>query len=299
MLDASSPVIIGDAREIERQAVKLGLDAEFKTITADGLDGLTEPPVILDTNSLTESVPWGCLSAAAGRAAIAAIEAAVRLCLAKKLDAITTAPINKESLKLAGSPFPGHTEMLAALCGVSESLMCFFAGDLKVFLLTVHCSLIEAIQQITTERVRGAIKLADRELRRFGIAQPRIAVAGLNPHAGEHGLFGFEEINEISPAIDECRRELIDVSGPFPADTLFVRAWRGEFDAVAACYHDQGLVAVKCLAFGEAVNVTLGLPIIRTSVDHGTAFDIAGRGIANHRSLVEAIKLAARLARQI
>jgi len=299
VLDVCSPVIIGDAHEIKRQAVELGLNADFITVGTGGLEsGPGELPIILHTNIPNEPVPWGSLSAATGRAAIAAIEAGARLCLAKKLDAIATAPINKESLKLAGSPFPGHTEMLTALCGVSESLMCFFAGDLKVFLLTVHRSMIEAIQEITKERVTGAIKLADRELRRFGLARPRIAVAGLNPHAGEHGLFGSEEIHEITPAIEECRQQNIDVSGPFPADTLFVRAWRGEFDAVAACYHDQGLVAVKCLAFGEAVNVTLGLPIIRTSVDHGTAFDIAGSGIANHGSLVEAIKLAARLVRQ-
>jgi len=299
VLNVCSPVIIGDATEIKRQAVELRLNADFRTINTCGLEfGFAELPVIFDTNTLDEPVAWGSLSAAAGRAAIAAIEAGVNLCLTKTLDAIATSPINKESLKLAGSPFPGHTEMLASLCGVSEPLMCFFAGDLRVFLLTVHCSLIEAIQHITKERVADAIKLADRELRRFGVALPRIAVAGLNPHAGEHGLFGSEEMREITPAIEECRQQSIDVSGPFPADTLFVRAWRGEFDAVAACYHDQGLVAVKCLAFGEAVNVTLGLPIIRTSVDHGTAFDIAGRGIANHRSLVEAIKLAARLVRQ-
>lgn len=174
--------------------------------------------------------------------------------------------------------------------------MCFFAGDLRVFLLTIHMSLADAIKAITKERVARAIVLADRELRRFGVARPRIAVAGLNPHAGEHGLFGYEEEREITPAIRECRAlHNIEVSGPFPADTLFVRAGRGEFDAVAACYHDQGLIAVKCMAFGEAVNVTLGLPIIRTSVDHGTAFDIAGRNMADHGSLVEAIKLAARL----
>jgi 4-hydroxythreonine-4-phosphate dehydrogenase len=182
------------------------------------------------------------------------------------------------------------------LTGAGEVLMCFFAGDLRVFLLTIHVSLADAIRLITKERVEAALRLADRELRRFGIARPRIAVAGLNPHAGEHGMFGSEETREIMPAIEACRtRDQIQVSGPFPADTLFVRAARGEFDAVAACYHDQGLIAVKCLAFGEAVNVTLGLPIIRTSVDHGTAFDIAGRGIANHASLVEAIALAARL----
>lgn len=299
--DVCRPFIIGDASVIKNQARELGLIADFRIISVNQLDspdGLDEP-VIVDTNNVDAPIRWGCVSASAGRAAIDAIEAAVKLCLAGKLDAISTAPINKEAIKLAGSPFPGHTEILSSLCGVSQSLMCFFAGDLKVFLLTVHCSLAEAIKAISRERVVGAIRLADRELRRFGMAGPRIAVAGLNPHAGEHGLFGSEEAREIEPAIAECREQHnIDVSGPFPSDTLFVRAWRGEFDAVAACYHDQALIAVKCLAFGAAVNVTLGLPIIRTSVDHGTAFDIAGRGVADHRSLVEAIKLAAQLARQ-
>jgi 4-hydroxythreonine-4-phosphate dehydrogenase len=297
---ACSPVIIGAAAELRRQADALGLNAAFQTYSEEhpGL-GNFDTPVIFDTDNLTESVEWGALSAASGRAAIAAIEACVRLCLAGNLESMTTAPINKESLKLAGSPFPGHTEMITSLCGAANSLMCFFAGDLKVFLLTVHSSLADAIKSITRERVANAITLAHRELRRFGIARPRIAVAGLNPHAGEHGLFGSEEAREITPAIEDCRtKNNIDVTGPFPADTLFLRAWRGEFDAVAACYHDQGLIAVKCLAFGRAVNVTLGLPIIRTSVDHGTAFDIAGRGIADHGSMVEAIKLAAQLVRQ-
>lgn len=297
---ACSPVIIGAADEIQRQARALSLTAGFPTRTAGqpGLDSV-DGPVILDTANLTERVQWGALSAASGRAAVAAIEACVRLCLAGELAAMTTAPINKESLKLAGSPFPGHTEMITALCGGEDSLMCFFAGDLRVFLLTIHTSLADAIKSVTRTRVASAIVLADRELRRFGIDRPRIAVAGLNPHAGEHGLFGSEEAREIEPAIEECRaKHNIDVTGPLPADTLFLRAWRGEFDAVAACYHDQGLIAVKCLAIGNAVNVTLGLPIIRTSVDHGTAFDIAGRGVADHGNMVEAIKLAARLVRQ-
>lgn len=297
---ACSPVILGDAGEIQRQARDLGLAANFRSITGDRLGSdYTDEPLIVDTNTLESPVQWGVVSSIAGRAAVAAIETGVELCLAGKLNAMTTAPINKESIKLAGSPFPGHTEMITSLCGARESLMCFFADQLKVFLLTVHCSLSEAITAITTERVISAIRLADRELRSLGVASPRIAVAGLNPHAGEHGLFGREEIREIEPALVECRSQYnIDVTGPFPADTLFVRAWRGEFDAVGACYHDQGLIAVKCLSFGTAVNVTLGLPIIRTSVDHGTAFDIAGRGVADHRSLVEAIKLAARLARE-
>lgn len=299
LLGTCLPVIAGDASELNRQAHQLGLASAFSIIREGEFDPAgCDRPVILDTNSLNEQAKWGVLSAASARSAIAAIETCVRLCLAGKLDAMTTAPINKESLKLAGSPFPGHTEMLTSLCGASRSLMCFVAGNLRVFLLTVHCSLADAIKSITTERVAESIELADSELRRLGIARPRIAIAGLNPHAGEHGLFGTEEASQIEPAIKECRSKGISVTGPFPADTLFLRAFAGEFDAVGACYHDQGLVAVKCLAFGKAVNVTLGLPIIRTSVDHGTAFDIAGRGVADHRSLVEAIKVAVELVRQ-
>lgn len=289
------PVLIGSAGELRRQAHALELLCDYPALS-EGELAASDAPIICDTGDLPATITWGCLSAAAGQASMAAIAAGARLCLVHKLDAIATAPINKESLKLAGSPFPGHTEMLAALCGVDDVLMCFFAGNLRVFLLTIHLSLTDAIRSITKERVVQAVRLANRELHRFGLTSPRIAVAGLNPHAGEHGLFGTEEIREIAPAIAECRSlHHLDVSGPFPADTLFVRAARGEFDAVAACYHDQGLIAVKCIAFGEAVNVTLGLPIIRTSVDHGTAFDIAGRGLADPSSLIEAIKLAARL----
>ena len=292
------PVLIGDARELRRQADLFRLPSDYPIITEsnEGLDVPSEVS-ICDTASLSEPVKWGQVSATSGRAAASFIERGAKLCLAHRLDAIATAPINKESLKLAGSSFPGHTEMLASLCSVSDYLMCFFAGDLKVILLTIHLSLTDAIKTITSERVRAALILADRELKRFGLKRPRIAMAGLNPHAGEGGLFGFEEINEIGPAIEECKaKHGIDVAGPFPADTIFVQAARGHFDAVVACYHDQGLIAVKCLAFGQAVNVTLGLPIIRTSVDHGTAFDIAGRGVADPQSMIEAIKLAARLA---
>jgi 4-phospho-D-threonate 3-dehydrogenase / 4-phospho-D-erythronate 3-dehydrogenase len=301
VLDFCSPIIIGDAQEIRRQALVLGLRAEFIEISLENYKpGQFDEPVIVNTDNLSSPVEWGMISASSGAAAISAIEAAVKLCLAGSLDAVTTSPINKESIKLAGSPFPGHTEMIASLCGTGDALMCFFAENLRVFLLTVHCSLSEAIKQITKQHVLKTLMLADRELKRFGVTSPRIAVAGLNPHAGEHGLFGHEDEQEIKPAIMESRSlHNIDASGPFPGDTIFIRAARGEFDAVAACYHDQGLIPVKCLSFGTAVNATLGLPIIRTSVDHGTAFDIAGRGVADHRSLVEAIKLAASLVQKI
>jgi 4-hydroxythreonine-4-phosphate dehydrogenase len=296
VLSASVPIIVGSARELRRQADELRLRCDYPSVSENELALFTEGPVICDTGGAEGHFEWGVVSANAGRAAIAAIETATTLCLNHRVDAIATAPINKAALKLAGSVFPGHTEMLASLCKSGESLMCFFAGDLRVFLLTIHLSLADAIAAITKERVTNAIVLADHQLRRFGISRPRIAVAGLNPHAGEGGLFGSEEAREIEPAIAECRRNHnVDVLGPFPADTLFVRASRGDFDAVAACYHDQGLIPVKCLAFGKAVNVTLGLPIIRTSVDHGTAFDIAGRGVADPGSMIEAILLAARL----
>lgn len=289
-------IILGDAHELQRQAGMLGLPCAYPIIRDQAMLEVTpEPVVIFDVGDLCAGVAFGKLSAIAGRAAATFIETGVELCLEKKLDAMATAPINKEALKLAGIPFPGHTEMLTALCGARRSLMCFFANDVRVVLLTIHLSLADAIRAITRARVIETIELTHSEMQRFGIANPRLAVCGLNPHAGEHGLFGEEEIREINPAIQDCRARGINVSGAFPADTIFVRAARGQFDTVIACYHDQGLVAVKCLAFGEAVNVTLGLPIIRTSVDHGTAFDIAGSGTADPGSMICAIKLAAKL----
>ena len=296
-----TPIIIGDAKELRRQAEEFGLPADYPVVAEDKIDRAIDHGVLIcDIERSGPPVQWGQLSADSGRAAIACIEAGARLALKGRLDAIATAPINKEALKMAGSRFPGHTEMLTSLTGASQSLMCFFAGDLRVILLTIHMSLADAIKAITKERLTDTLVLADRELKRFGLARPRIGVAGLNPHASEHGLFGSEEEREMEPAISVCRAAHgIEVSGPFPSDTLFVRAARGEFDAVVACYHDQGLIAVKCLSFGEAVNVTLGLPIIRTSVDHGTAFDIEGRGVADSNSMTEAIKLAARLSKEV
>jgi 4-hydroxythreonine-4-phosphate dehydrogenase len=213
------------------------------------------------------------------------------------VDAIATAPVNKEAFRLAGLPWTGHTDLLAHLTGAPHVAMLFYSDALRVVLATVHVPLADVPRALTAESLETTIRLTARELPRFGIPAPRIAVAGLNPHAGEHGLFGREEESALAPAIARARGHGIDVSGPFPADTLFVRARRGEFDVVVACYHDQGLIPVKLVAFGQAVNVTLGLPIIRTSVDHGTAFDIAGRGIADAESMIAAVLLAARLAR--
>ena len=239
----------------------------------------------------------GLLSAAAGRAAYDAVVRAVADAQRGLVDAIATAPLNKEALRLAGLPWPGHTELLAHLTGASHVAMMFHSDALRVVLATIHLPLAEVPRALTKASLEATIALVAREMPRFGIAAPRIAVAGLNPHAGEHGLFGREEIDTMAPAIAACRAQGIDVSGPFPGDTVFLRASRGEFDVVVACYHDQGLIPVKLLAFGQAVNVTLGLPIIRTSVDHGTAFDIAGQGIADPGSLIAAVLLAARLTR--
>ena len=241
--------------------------------------------------------PAGVLSAEAGRAAYETIVRAVNDALRKQIDAVATAPVNKEAFRLAGLPWHGHTDLLAHLTDASPVAMMFQSPALRVVLATVHIPLAEVPRVLTQPGLEATIDLTARELPRYGVASPRIAVAGLNPHAGEHGLFGHEEEAVMAPAIAACRGRGVNVSGPFPADTIFLRAHRGEFDVVIACYHDQGLIPVKLLAFGEAINVTLGLPIIRTSVDHGTAFDIAGKGVANPESMIAAVLLAARLAR--
>ena len=243
-----------------------------------------------------QSFPPGLLSADAGRAAYDAIVRATDDAMRGAVAAVATAPVNKEALRLAGLPWSGHTDLLAHLTRAPRVAMLFHSEPLRVVLATVHVPLVEVPLLLTRELMEDTIALTARELPRFGRPSPRIAVAGLNPHAGEHGLFGREEQTAIAPAIESARARGIDVAGPFPADTLFVRAVRGEFDVVVACYHDQGLIPIKLAAFGRAVNVTLGLPIVRPSVDHGTAFDIAGKGVADAGSMIEAVKLAAWLA---
>ena len=239
----------------------------------------------------------GQLSAEAGRAAYEIICAAVKDAQAGIVAAVATAPVNKLAFSRAGLPWKGHTDLLAHLTGSERVAMMFWSEPLKVVLATIHIPLASVPGALTRELLDGIIDIAWRELPRFGQARPRLAVAGLNPHAGEDGLLGDEERRVLRPSIEAARARGILVDGPFPGDTVFGRAVRGEYDAVIACYHDQGLIPVKLLAFGRAVNVTLGLPIIRTSVDHGTAFDIAGRNLADPGSMIEATLLAARLAR--
>jgi 4-hydroxythreonine-4-phosphate dehydrogenase len=254
-------------------------------------------PAIYGPPDLAAFAP-GRPTAEAGRAAYETLARAVGDARAGKVAAVVTCPISKEGLALANLPWRGHTDLLAYLTGASGVAMMFYAEAIRVILATVHVALADVPRMLTRELLESVITLSARELPRFGYPAPRLALAGLNPHAGEHGVIGREDDAVLQPAVAACRARGIDVVGPFPADTVFVRAVRGEFDAVVACYHDQGLIPVKLLAFGRAVNVTLGLPIIRTSVDHGTAFDIAGTGVADPGSLIEAIVLAVRLAGQ-
>jgi 4-hydroxythreonine-4-phosphate dehydrogenase len=251
-------------------------------------------PVVFAPPPLTVRV--GEVSAEAGRAAHDTIVRAVDAAKRRDVDAIATAPVNKLAFAQAGLPWKGHTDLLAHLCGTSRVAMMFHAPELKVVLITVHVPLRDVSSLITRELVEQTIAITDEALPTFGISRPRLAIAGLNPHAGEGGVLGSEDDGVLAPAAAAARGRGIDVTGPFPADTVFVRASKGEFDCVLACYHDQGLIPVKLLAFGHAVNVTIGLPIIRTSVDHGTAFDIAGKGVADPGSMIEAILLAARMA---
>lgn len=239
----------------------------------------------------------GVLSADAGRAAYDAICAAVKDAMDGRVSAIATAPVNKLGFSRAGLHWKGHTDLLAHLTGSPRVAMMFWSEPLKVVLATVHVPLADVPSLLTPVLLGDIIDLTAHELPRFGIARPRIALAGLNPHAGEEGLLGMEETRVLRPAVDAARSRGILIDGPFPGDTIFGRSSRGEFDVVIACYHDQGLIPVKLLAFGRAVNVTLGLPIVRTSVDHGTAFDIAGKGVADPSSMVEAVLLAARLSK--
>ena len=290
------PVIIGDAAFLRETAEQLDLPYDYEIVkNGNEINENRTAPIVYDLENISEKVEFGVESAVTGRAAAQYIETAVELCLNGEIDAICTAPISKRALALAGIDFPGHTEMLAALTKTEEFAMSFFAGKLRVVLLSTHISLREAINRIEKDALVRLIHLAHREMQRIGIERPRIAVAGLNPHAGESRMFGSEEAETINPAVEESRKAGINASGAYSADTVFWRAGRGDFDAVVALYHDQATIAVKSFAFGESVNVTLGLPFVRTSVDHGTAFDIAGKNLAEHSSMTAAARLAANL----
>jgi 4-hydroxythreonine-4-phosphate dehydrogenase len=304
---ACRPVVIGDLRVLRQAAHGLGKRPAIKAV-GDLAEVGAEPHTrcVLDLrNADPASVPPGRVSAEAGRAAAEYIGRAAQFALAGAVEAMATAPISKEALRLAGLPYPGHTEMLKALCGAGEVAMMLVHGNMRVSHVTTHVSVREACLGITRARVLTVIRLTQAALAEMGLPRRRIAVAGLNPHAGESGLFGEEEQTAIAPAIADATAQGLDVIGPLPPDTVFARHRAGEFDAVVAMLHDHGHIGVKTAAFAvgrggrlrtAGVNLTLGLPIIRTSVDHGTAFDIAGQGVADPTSMVEAILLAAQMA---
>jgi 4-hydroxythreonine-4-phosphate dehydrogenase len=292
------PLVIGDAKRLERASALCGLqlavraiaapeDARFESDCADCVDLALVPP----------DLPFGKLSAAAGEAAYRYIVRAVELATAKRIDAICTAPINKQALNAAGHRFPGHTELLAELTGTAEVSLMLIAPKLRVIHVTAHVGLIDAIARIDAGLVERTIARGRELLKRAGNAEPRIGVCGINPHAGEGGLFGRgEERVKIAPAVAACRARGWNIDGPLPADSLFYLAARGDYDLVVAMYHDQGHGPVKALGLEYGVNVTAGLPVVRTSVDHGTAFDIAGTGKVDERSMIEALRQAALLA---
>jgi 4-hydroxythreonine-4-phosphate dehydrogenase len=292
------PLVVGDAgrlreagrivdSKLEVNAINNPSDAKFTFGIAD----------CIDLKLIPEGLPWGQLSSICGDAAYQYLARAVELAKTRQIDAICTAPLNKEALHAGGHIFPGHTEMLAHFTGTREVSMMLSTPKLKVIHVTAHIGLIDAIARIEPGLVERTIVRAQETLTRTGIAQPRIGVCGINPHAGEHGLFGHgEEESKIEPAVRACQARGWDVRGPLPADSLFFRAGRGDFDIVVAMYHDQGHCPVKVLGIEAGVNITVGLPVIRTSVDHGTAFDIAGSGRADERSLLAALWKAVELA---
>jgi 4-hydroxythreonine-4-phosphate dehydrogenase len=296
--ETSRSFVIGDASILERakkftnstktiHRIENPSQAKFEKDTID----------ILDLGLLTDDLPIGEVSPEAGNAAFQYLAKAIELANESEIDAICTAPLNKEALQKGGHMYPGHTEILAELTGTKDYSMMLSAPNLKVIHVTTHVGIIDAINMITPERVLHVIQLAHNTLTKAGIQNPKIAVCGINPHAGENGLFGYgEEEEKVIPAIEKAVAEGIDVQGPLPADTLFFRTVRGDFDIVVAMYHDQGHAPVKVLGLEAGVNITVGLPIIRTSVDHGTAFDIAGTGIADENSLIEALRQAVELA---
>jgi 4-hydroxythreonine-4-phosphate dehydrogenase len=291
-------VVVGDAAILRRAIGLLDLPLELNLVDRPR-DSAFAPGTIdlVAASELPDDLPFGELDERAGDAAYRYVRRAVELALADEVHAIATAPLNKEAMHLAGHRYPGHTELLAELCDVRDYTMMLVGEDLRVVHVSTHVSLRDAIRRVTPERELTVIRLADQALRRLGFERPRVAVAGLNPHAGENGLFGTEDGELIAPAVRAAQEEGIDASGPLAPDTVFMHARRGRFDVVVVQYHDQGHIPIKLLGFDTGVNVTVGLPFFRTSVDHGTAFDIAGTGEADPTSMRAALELAATLAR--
>jgi 4-phospho-D-threonate 3-dehydrogenase / 4-phospho-D-erythronate 3-dehydrogenase len=295
--DENRALVVGDPLILERAAKLLELPLRVDAIS-EPEEAAFEPGTVdvLAVGELPGDLPFGELDARAGDAAFRYVERATHLASAGRVGAVATAPLNKEAMHLAGHKYPGHTEILAELTGTEDYAMMLVTDELKVIHVSTHVSLREAIERVRPERELAVIHLAHDALRKLGVESPKVAVAGLNPHAGENGLFGTEDAEHIAPAVEQAREKGIDASGPHPPDTVFMRARRGAFDIVVVQYHDQGHIPVKLMGFDTGVNVTVGLPFFRTSVDHGTAFDIAGTGKAEHASMRAAIDLARKLA---
>jgi 4-phospho-D-threonate 3-dehydrogenase / 4-phospho-D-erythronate 3-dehydrogenase len=296
------PLVIGDAERLQQAGALIGSRLTVRALSLDELEKATfEPGTVdcIDLKLIPRDLPWGELSATAGDAAFHYLKVAAELAIGRKVAAICTAPINKAALHAGGHYYPGHTELLADLTGTPEVSMMLSTPKMRVLHVTTHIGLLDAIAKIEPGLVERTIERGCVALQEAGITNPRIGVCAINPHAGENGLFGYgEEEKKILPAIQACRARGRNLEGPLPADTLFFRAQRGDFDLVIAMYHDQGHGPVKVLGLESGVNITIGLPVIRTSVDHGTAFDIAGTGKADERSMLEAMRLAIQMTRR-
>jgi 4-phospho-D-threonate 3-dehydrogenase / 4-phospho-D-erythronate 3-dehydrogenase len=298
VLGLCNPIVIGDAKRLRQAAEIVGVTADI--VGVESVSDANHAPGrinVIDLDLLPKDLPWGKLSAVAGNAAYQYIRIASELAVRGEVQAICTAPLNKEALHAAGHIYPGHTELLAHLTGTEEVSMMLSTPKLKVIHVTTHIGLLDAVARIEPGLVERTVRRGHEALVRAGTSSPKIGVCGINPHAGEGGLFGYgEEEQKIIPAIEVLKADGIDVHGPLPADTAFFLAGRGDYDLIVAMYHDQGHGPVKVLGIEAGVNITVGLPVIRTSVDHGTAFDIAGKGIAEHGSMIEALRQAAELA---
>jgi 4-phospho-D-threonate 3-dehydrogenase / 4-phospho-D-erythronate 3-dehydrogenase len=296
--DICRPLVVGDAGRLRDAASRCGLELEVQPVAeVAAADFTTGALQCLDLGLVPDDLPYGEVSEIGGEVAFQCVRVAAELAMAGQVQAICTAPLNKLALHRAGHPFPGHTEMLASLTGTPEVSMMLTAPNLRVVHVTTHVGLLDMIALVEPGLVARTIARGHQALVTAGIERPRIAVCGLNPHAGENGLFGHhEEEEKIAPGVARAQADGIDVVGPLPADTLFFRAARGDFDLVVAIYHDQGHGPIKVQGLEDGVNITLGLPVVRTSVDHGTAFDIAGTGVADERSMVEALRQAVNLA---
>ncbi len=291
-------LVIGD-RKVMEEAIRITGENLKIHVIQDPADGNYEERVLnlIDLDNIRmEDFAFGRVSAMCGRAAFEYIAKSIELAMQGKADAVATTPINKESLRAGQIPYIGHTEIFGALTGTEDPLTMFETRGMRVFFMTRHLSLREMLDRITRDRVIDYVIRCTEALRRLGVTEGTMAVAGLNPHSGEHGLFGWEEVNEIAPAVEELKRMGYSVEGPVPADSVFHLAMLGKYNSVLSLYHDQGHIATKTLDFERTIAITNGMPILRTSVDHGTAFDIAGKGIASAVSMKEAIRLAARYA---